>query len=293
MSTTDHVIRVLPAEASQLTRTIEHEVDDRWLLAFAASIKDTRPEVFDVERTSGLVGHPVFPVCIEWPLIEHGAPGIELSTSTLRLGLHVSHHIQIHAQIRPGQRLRTIAAPYLAEPRTNASLIATTFNTYSDAGELLVTSFVYTLYPRVRLLGIRPAPAHAHSFAEKPGIDLTPIEKFSVAASDAILYTECARIWNPIHTDIRVARAAGLPDTVLHGTATLARAVTAVCRSEYTHDNPMITQVGCHFAGQVFPGTSLTVNAAPRTEGTISFEVRTDTGTSVISDGLIAFTTTP
>ena len=33
------------------------------------------------------------------------------------------------------------------------------------------------------------------------------------------VYTECARIWNPIHTDLAVARAAGLPGPILHGTA--------------------------------------------------------------------------
>ena len=41
-------------------------------------------------------------------------------------------------------------------------------------------------------------------------------------ATAAHVYTECARIWNPIHTDVAYARAAGLPDIILHGTATLA-----------------------------------------------------------------------
>jgi hypothetical protein len=48
-----------------------------------------------------------------------------------------------------------------------------------------------------------------------------------VSAGAAHTYTECARIWNPIHTDRAVARRAGLPDIILHGTANLAHGVTA------------------------------------------------------------------
>ncbi|WP_306660385.1 MaoC/PaaZ C-terminal domain-containing protein [Rhodococcus opacus] len=53
----------------------------------------------------------------------------------------------------------------------------------------------------------------------------------TVDAANAVIYTECARIWNPIHVDIRVAHAAGLPGTVLHGAETLARAVPAISRA--------------------------------------------------------------
>ena len=49
-----------------------------------------------------------------------------------------------------------------------------------------------------------------------------------VPAHLAHTYTECAHIWNPIHTDRAVALAAGLPDIILHGTATLALAVSAL-----------------------------------------------------------------
>ena len=56
-------------------------------------------------------------------------------------------------------------------------------------------------------------------------------EVVDVPANLALVYTECARIWNPIHTDLAVARGAGLAAPILHGTATLALAVSrAVAR---------------------------------------------------------------
>src|SRR5262245_63914545 len=48
------------------------------------------------------------------------------------------------------------------------------------------------------------------------------IESVEVPYHLGHVYTECARIWNPIHTDLAVVRAAGLSGPILHGTATLA-----------------------------------------------------------------------
>jgi acyl dehydratase len=36
------------------------------------------------------------------------------------------------------------------------------------------------------------------------------------------VHSECAGVWNPIHTERAVALAAGLPDIILHDTATWA-----------------------------------------------------------------------
>src|SRR6185503_1865852 len=86
---------------------------------------------------------------------------------------------------------------------------------------------------------------------------LRPAGEIAIAATAAHVYTECARIWNPIHTDRDYARAAGLPDIILHGTATLAYSVSAVIR---TLGVKSVKRVRCRFAGMVtMPGT-LTVH---------------------------------
>lgn len=279
---TEHVIRVLPTDRAGLARTAESRIDERWLRAFAAAVGDTRPEFFDLDRW--IVGHPVFPVCIEWPLIEQGAPGIELSEETLRLGLHVGHRIRLRAPLRPGEQVRTEARLHRAEARTNAALIVTEFRTTTAAGMLLVTSQVSTLYPGVRLEGDEiAAPLLKREPSEAAG--LVCIETFEAAVTNAVVYSECARIWNPIHTDIRVARAAGLADTVLHGTETLARAVSAVTR--VYPGKP--TGVECRFTNPVFPGTTLSVHAGRTLRDAVAFEVRTTDGTPVLADGVLAF----
>ena len=65
--------------------------------------------------------------------------------------------------------------------------------------------------------------------APSPGVSGDRAEdRIDVSAVAAHVYTECARIFNPIHTDVAVAEASGLPGPILHGTATLAMAVSAV-----------------------------------------------------------------
>lgn len=48
---------------------IVHEVDERWTMAYAASIQDHKPYYLDTLRPDGVVAHPLFSVCPEWPVI--------------------------------------------------------------------------------------------------------------------------------------------------------------------------------------------------------------------------------
>ncbi len=63
------------------TEAITHSVDDRWLMAYAAGIDDLNPRYMD-PQAHALVAHPVFPVCLEWPVIltSRKLPGYETVT---------------------------------------------------------------------------------------------------------------------------------------------------------------------------------------------------------------------
>jgi acyl dehydratase len=101
---------------------------------------------------------------------------------------------------------------------------------------------------------------------------------FSVAATAGHVYTECARIWNPIHTDPEYARAAGLPGIILHGTATLALSVSQLTKTA--------KRVRCRFSGMVPMPSTLTVRAS-RVGDEVLFETRNADGNAVIERGRI------
>ena len=59
----------IPASVVGLTAgPREHEIDARWLMAYAAALGEEAPEYFDTTRSGGILAHPLFPVCYEWPL---------------------------------------------------------------------------------------------------------------------------------------------------------------------------------------------------------------------------------
>jgi GNAT superfamily N-acetyltransferase/acyl dehydratase len=58
-----------------------------------------------------------------------------------------------------------------------------------------------------------------------------------------IIYSECSRIWNPIHSDPSTATASGLGGgPILHGTATLAKCVSALVRRFTAGNDPAAVQ---------------------------------------------------
>jgi acyl dehydratase len=113
----------------------------------------------------------------------------------------------------------------------------------------------------------------------------------SVAAGLAHTYTECARIWNPIHTDRAVARAAGLPDIILHGTATLALAVSAAVARAGGPATP-IARIGCRFTGMVPLPSTITVEGHAAGEGRTAFRVLGADGRPVLRNGWLVMADT-
>ncbi len=124
-----------------------------------------------------------------------------------------------------------------------------------------------------------------------------PIEvRVPLSAVAAHVYTECARIWNPIHTDPTVARQAGLPGIILHGTANLAHGVSAVI-AQFAPGRPdRVRRITGRFAAMVALPSTLTVrmwapgSTTPNAQSTatvIAFEVLNEQGEPAVRDGLV------
>ncbi len=108
----------------------------------------------------------------------------------------------------------------------------------------------------------------------------------------AHVYTECARIFNPIHTDVAVALAAGLPGPILHGTATLAIAVSTVVARAVGGDPTAVRRLGCRFGAMVPMPDRIGVRVGEATDAdhgsVVAFEVRNGTGELAVSDGWVS-----
>jgi acyl dehydratase len=275
--------------------SVEQTVDERWLRAYAAGVEDLSPPLFDLLADGGIVAHPVFPVCLEWPLIVQGPPGLGLDVATARAGLHVSHEITWHRAIRPGDALLTSVALESLDQRSIGVFASLGFTTGTPDGEPVVDSRQGILYVGATLDEGRASTPRAAGNPPAIAVEtLGDVGSFDIGEADAVLYSECSRIWNPIHTDPRAAHAAGLPQPVLHGTATLARALSTLVAARLGGDPTTVRSLGCRFTAAVSAGDRVTVAASPPrpAEGTgrgevLDFVARTADGTVVLQRGFV------
>ena len=99
-------------------------------------------------------------------------------------------------------------------------------------------------------------------------------------------YSECARIWNPIHTDSAHAAAHGLPGIILHGTATAARALTVVVNGPLDGDPTRVTGMSCRFTSMVLMPNTLTIRHCLTGE-TVSASVQLSDQQTAVADLIV------
>ncbi len=253
-----------PDLVGQQAGPLEHLIDARWVMAYNAGLGERSDEV-----------HPLFPVCYEWPVSDaiRALPALKPIAGLL---VHAQHDLIIHRPLEAGERVRCSARIVAAEPRSPGAFVVYRFESRDSSGAPITTTDFGALYRGVQL----------ERAAGEPVTDPLPLDaklervaQIAIPATAAHVYTECARIWNPIHTDVAYARAAGLPDIILHGTATLAYSICALSKRWRA-----VRRVTCRFAGMVFMPSTLSVHAA-RDGSAIQFETRNDRGETVISRG--------
>ena len=281
----------LPRLVGAAAGPVEHDVDARWLMAYAAALGDCGPEYLDTARPGGIVGHPLFAVCYEWPIAV--ALRARMPDGVAVRSVHATHDLRLYRRARPGDRLRTTATVISAQPRSPGAYVVTRFETTDAEGRPVSRTDYGSIYRGVECEAAGTAPVDAEPWPERGSDDPRRSEQWSadvaVAAGLAHVYTECARIWNPIHTDRAVAQSAGLPEIILHGTATLALAVSAALARAPGGPAAPVARIACRFTGMVPLPSSLSVRGddAPVAGGghVSRFEVAGPDGGVVLKDG--------
>jgi acyl dehydratase len=275
---------------------LTQEIDARWTMSYSAGLGDTLPCYLDTQRAEGVVTHPLFPVCFEWPVIlaARNLPGTELLTADESLrGVHATHDLLLHRIVRAGDRLTTRATIVGIEQRKPGAYQVTRVDTTDASGAPVCTTWYGTLYRGVKVEGADCPATDIPMLANPVGSSTSVRAEVSVPVSTmaAHVYTECARIWNPIHTDAAVAARAGLPKIILHGTATLALAVSRIVEIEARNNPELVQRVTGRFGAMVFMPSEIAVRILSREKtrdgDVVSFEVHSAEGGPAIRDGLV------
>jgi acyl dehydratase len=259
-------------------------IDARWLMAYAAAVGETDARYYDTSARGGPAAHPLFPVCYEWP-VALALRAKTIDDALAPLGVHVSHRMAVHRPARAGDDLCTSGQVTALTRRPRGTLVVIRYTTVDATGAPVSTTDYGSLYRGVELRGESVDAGWQRTDAATPAVRWA--EEVPVSAQAAHVYTEGARIYNPIHTDIAVARAAGLPGLILHGTATLALSVSRVVARDLGGDPTLVRGVSARFTGMVSMPSTLVVRARDADHARIPFDAVDSAGRSVLADGVV------
>src|SRR5262249_48416306 len=162
------------------------EIDARWTMAYAAALGDLLPCYLDTASPAGIVAHPLFPVCFEWPVIVAMRATYDRSGLTpdeARRGVHASHDLIIHRQIRPPARVQTRATVSGIEQRKPGAFQLTRVETVDSAGAPLCTSWYGSIYRDVTVAGPDRIAEAAPATAGPPGVGAKASSGIAVPAA--------------------------------------------------------------------------------------------------------------
>lgn len=251
-------------------------------MAYAAGVGDADACYMDTTSDDGVVAHPLFPVGVEWRALEP-LPGV--SSEEARRGVHACYDLRITRLLRPGDIVTTRTTITGIQRRKPGAYLVTTIEGTDQGGRELWRTVQGTIFRGVDVVGDDAPPpddpADVPVLPEAPECAL----RIPLPATAAHVYTECARIWNPIHTDAAFASAAGIERIILHGTATLAMAVSAIVRDVADGDPRRVRRVRARFGAPATLPDNLRVRLFDG--GDVLFDVLDANGNAVIPRGAL------
>jgi acyl dehydratase len=124
---------------------------------------------------------------------------------------------------------------------------------------------------------------------EKALKDLFSVE-IQTEEGQQLRYARASNDHNFIHTSNMLAKAAGLPRTIMHGVCVLSMACSSMSEQILNGDNSKLKGISCRFSRPAFPGDKLVLTAyKPKDKNEIPFNVFSTSGKVVLKDGVFRF----
>ncbi len=231
----------------------EIHITPRLAMAYSAGLLLDEDRFYGVDASDP----PVLPfVCtrLEWPVTLGFRIVLGLKPAELTRGVRARQDTQIHRPFRLGERVQTTGRMVEARDTRAGALTVIRYDTRSlTHGDTPVTSWSSGIYRGVPLpitpTCLVPSPPDLAPSADGPEV-ATDIH-FPIHLTHA--YTECADIWNPIHTEEPIARAAGLPRIIVHGTILWALSGVRLADLKLGGDTSRIRRFNGRFVSPALP----------------------------------------
>ncbi len=257
-------------------------------MAYAAALKDMSEAYFDDVSHQPLLVHPLFLVCFEWPALVDSFETHKLSMQNM---VHATHDLTIMKPLNPSETYSTTAHIIGIEQKKPGIFLSWRIDTLDSAHEVVATTWQGNIFLGAQLSMpqrvIEPLP-DVPTTTKTQLVEQIPIEASSELAHT---YTECARIWNPIHTEPSVARKSGMTKPLLHGTASLALSVSKIAKFFLDERTNRVFRIGCRFSSPVVLPEELNLNILSKSETIIHFELVAKDGRKVLDKGFVCLDT--
>jgi acyl dehydratase len=272
------------AIVGELLPAMSIAVTPRMALAYSAGLGDDA--VLD-DASPDFAASPFFCVSLEWQLVIAARNEmLGVTPAEAVRAVHTGQNTRFLNPLRPGQTV-TVSGRIAEVRETRAGALSVTELNVTDADGMRLTSTLSTGIFR----GVGVDGEDRKMDSSWPVSDSVPMGEVSetIIAIDRGFphrYTECANIWNPIHTERMVALAAGLPDIIVHGTALWALAGKTLL-SHFAPDAPQrLKNLSGRFGAMVIPGNAIVVrHGKVSQDGNVAFEVLNAQGETAIADG--------
>lgn len=282
---------VMPADVGRYTVANSFNVDARSITAFASGVGDFNECYMDDARAGGLVGHPGMVFSFQWN--SRFTPDLEYDLQLVRRGVHAWVDVRFERAIREGDVITSQGRSIAARQVAPGVLTSERYTMRDSAGAVVAVMDSGGITRGARLDGAEQELESAPPLPKPSGNAGAPIWSVELPIDPQAphVYTECADIWNPIHTERRVALEAGLPDIILHGSANITIALREVINRSLGGDPTRLRRFAGQFRGMVIPGRPVTVRALEvceeEGETTVFFEMLNDAGEAAIANGVV------
>lgn len=271
-------------------------VSTRMTTAYAAGIGAVEDLYLDDARPGGVIAPLPFIVSLEWPVLiaPDYVAAIGRDQLTVYDGLvHGFQDSTFFRPVRPGDTLGIVGRiAEIRQTRAGALVACKILTSDARSGARVCESWFGSLFRRGTLSGPPATVERPPALRPEAGLPAgTPVggnarHRIDIPRHLPHVYTECARIWNPIHTERSAALSAGLPDIILHGTCVWAMALQTIVAGFRPSDALPLRRFAARFSAFVVPGQALELEYAKQPDGSIGFTVRTAAGALALSAGV-------
>lgn len=255
--------------AGRKSRPYDVELTARRTMNYAAGTLDPNPHYFNDELPGGIIAPPMLAASLTWHMTLYREAFWETRDFPPEIAVrqvHYSEWLQMHQPLRPGMHLTIQAEVAAVLPHRAGTHMVVRYDA-KCAGQPVFTEYAGAMLRDVKCIGEARGKDVLVELERVSRQDAATWEKIlHVHPLAAHLYDGCGDVHNPIHTSYAFAHAVGLPDPIVHGTATLAYAVREIVAMEADNDPSRVAAIRANFTGMVMPDSNIRIEMLAKQE---------------------------